>query len=226
MIGNDDTESRAIAAAVAGAADQSRLDAGVNITGLLIDLDNTDHTDARRYLMCWHLTRVLAPSLAEKVRPALVRKARGTSTPPPQPSAPPHQSPPAILPPDGGDPEPSPHESRPKHPEREQRTPRWGRRALASGDRLRSIRATSYAIDDEAAARPARPTRHAIAWWGRPQEQSASAMFSRGVAGQEPQAAEAPSRHQERVDARHGFGIRGGTTKTSPLCPADRLQPV
>lgn len=63
-----------VVAAVAGAVDQAPLDAGVNLTGLLIDMDRADSVDSRRYFMCWQLTRVLAPSLAEKVPPDVARK--------------------------------------------------------------------------------------------------------------------------------------------------------
>lgn len=69
MTGNEE-----FAAAVAGAVGQAPLDAGVNLTGLLIDMDRADSIDSRRYFMCWQLTRVLAPTLTEKVSPALARK--------------------------------------------------------------------------------------------------------------------------------------------------------
>ena len=73
MIDSGEAESRAVAGAVKGAIGQARLDAGVNIIGLLADLGNADGVDYRQHLMCWHLTRVLRPSLTEKVPPAVVR---------------------------------------------------------------------------------------------------------------------------------------------------------
>ncbi|MBV8542143.1 MAG: hypothetical protein JO063_07620 [Pseudonocardiales bacterium] len=73
MIGSDGAESRAVVGAVRGAIDQARLDAGVNITGLLVDIECADDADFRRYFMCWHLTKVLGPSLTEMVPPAVVR---------------------------------------------------------------------------------------------------------------------------------------------------------
>ncbi|MGH4026819.1 MAG: hypothetical protein ACRDRV_19780 [Pseudonocardiaceae bacterium] len=74
---NDEAELCAVQTAVAGAVGQARLDAGVNLTGLLIDMDRADSIDCRRFFMCWQLTRVLAPSLAEKVSPAVVRHVLG-----------------------------------------------------------------------------------------------------------------------------------------------------
>lgn len=59
MIGSGEAESRAVAGAVKGAVGQFRLDAGVNITGLLVDIDRADSVDCRQYFMCWHLTRIL-----------------------------------------------------------------------------------------------------------------------------------------------------------------------
>jgi hypothetical protein len=73
MIDSGEAESRAVAGAVKGAIGQARLDAGVNITGLLVDIGNADSVDYRQHLMCWHLTRVLRPSLTEMVPPAVVR---------------------------------------------------------------------------------------------------------------------------------------------------------
>ncbi|HEX2301027.1 MAG TPA: hypothetical protein VHH34_21385 [Pseudonocardiaceae bacterium] len=84
MIDNEE-----VAAAVAGAVGQAPLDAGVNLTGLLIDMDRADSVDSRRYFMCWQLTRVLAPSLAEKVSPALARKVINGQQPAPPQSVPP-----------------------------------------------------------------------------------------------------------------------------------------
>ncbi len=73
MIDSGEAESRAVAGAVKSAIGQARLDAGVNITGLLVDIDLADSMDYRQHFMCWHLTRVLRPSLTEKVPPAVVR---------------------------------------------------------------------------------------------------------------------------------------------------------
>lgn len=73
MIGSGEAESRAITGAVRGAIDQARLDAGVNITGLLVDMGSAQSVDFRQHFMCWQLTRVLRPSLTEKVSPAVVR---------------------------------------------------------------------------------------------------------------------------------------------------------
>lgn len=73
MIDSDEAESRAIAGAVKGAIGQTRRDAGVNITGMLVDIGNAESVDYRQHLMCWHLTRVLRPSLIEKVPPAVIR---------------------------------------------------------------------------------------------------------------------------------------------------------
>ena len=73
MIDSGEAESRAVAGAVWGAIGQVRLDAGVNITGLLVDMGSAENVDYRRHFMCWQLTRVLRPSLTEKVPPAVVR---------------------------------------------------------------------------------------------------------------------------------------------------------
>jgi hypothetical protein len=73
MINDEEARLHAIAAAVAGAGEQLPLDARVNIIGSLIDMDQADSIDVRRYCMCWHLTRVLGPSLSETIRPAVVR---------------------------------------------------------------------------------------------------------------------------------------------------------
>lgn len=73
MIGSGEAESRAVAGAVNSAIGQARLDAGVNITGLLVDIDSAESVDYRQHFMCWHLTRILRPSLSEKVPPAVVR---------------------------------------------------------------------------------------------------------------------------------------------------------
>lgn len=84
MIGSGEAESRAIASAVRGAVAQSRLDAGVNIAGLLVDLDVAvaADSDSRQLFMCWHLTRVLGPSLTEMLPPPTVRRvvSHGTET--------------------------------------------------------------------------------------------------------------------------------------------------
>lgn len=73
MIGSGEAESRAVAGAVRDAIGQARLDAGVNLTGLLADIDSADSMDFRRLFMCWHLTRVLRPSLTEKLPAAMIR---------------------------------------------------------------------------------------------------------------------------------------------------------
>lgn len=73
MIDSGEAESRAITGAVRGAIGQARLDAGVNITGLLVDMGSAQSVDFRQHFMCWQLTRVLRPSLTEKVSPAVVR---------------------------------------------------------------------------------------------------------------------------------------------------------
>jgi hypothetical protein len=73
MIDSGEAESRAVAGAVRGAMGQARLDAGVNITGLLVDIGSAESGDYRQHFMCWQLTRVLRPSLTEKVPPAVVR---------------------------------------------------------------------------------------------------------------------------------------------------------
>src|SRR5919199_5109720 len=73
MVNSGEAESRAVAGAVRGAIVQARLDAGVNITGLLGDMGSAERVDYRQHFMCWQLTRVLRPSLSEKVAPAVVR---------------------------------------------------------------------------------------------------------------------------------------------------------
>ena len=73
MINSGEAESRAVAGAVRGAIGQARLDAGVNIAGLLVDMGSAESVDYRQHFMCWQLTRVLRPSLTEKVAPAVVR---------------------------------------------------------------------------------------------------------------------------------------------------------
>jgi hypothetical protein len=78
-----------LAAAVAGAVDQAGLDArvnaGVNMTGPLLDIDPANSVDARQYCMCWLLTRVLRPSLREQMPPtAASNVARATQTVQPQ----------------------------------------------------------------------------------------------------------------------------------------------
>lgn len=73
MVNSGEAESRAVAGAVRGAIGQARLDAGVNITGLLVDMGSAESVDYRQHFMCWQLTRVLRPSLSEKVAPAVVR---------------------------------------------------------------------------------------------------------------------------------------------------------
>jgi hypothetical protein len=82
MIGSGEAEFRAVAEAVKSAISQTRLDAGVNITGLLVDIDSTDSSDYRQHFMCWHLTRVFRPSLTEKVPPAVVRSVVDQETTP------------------------------------------------------------------------------------------------------------------------------------------------
>ena len=73
MTNSSEAESRAVVGAVRGAIGQARLDAGVNITGLLVDMGSAESVDCRQHIMCWQLTRVLRPSLSEKVAPAVVR---------------------------------------------------------------------------------------------------------------------------------------------------------
>jgi hypothetical protein len=73
MTHSGEAESRAVAGAVRGAIGQARLAAGVNITGLLVDMGSAKSVDCRQHFMCWQLTRVLRPSLSEKVAPAVVR---------------------------------------------------------------------------------------------------------------------------------------------------------
>lgn len=74
MIGSGEVEFRAVASAVRSAVAQARLNAGVNLTGLLIDIECADDEDFRRHFMCWQLTRVLSPSLTEMVPPAAARE--------------------------------------------------------------------------------------------------------------------------------------------------------
>lgn len=80
MIGGGEAEARAVAGAVKSAVGQVRVDAGVYITGLLADIDMADDLDFRQHFMCWHLTRVLGPSLTEMVPPAVVRGLAGRET--------------------------------------------------------------------------------------------------------------------------------------------------
>jgi hypothetical protein len=82
MIGSGAAESRAVAGAVNCAIGQARLDAGVNITGLLVDIDSAGSVDYRQHFMCWQLTRVLRPSLTENVSPAVVRRVVDQETAP------------------------------------------------------------------------------------------------------------------------------------------------
>jgi len=78
MIHSGEAEFRAVVSAVKGVIGQARLDAGANLTGLLIDMERADSVDSRRHFMCWHLTRMLGPSLTEMVPPAVVRKVTTT----------------------------------------------------------------------------------------------------------------------------------------------------
>ncbi|MGH3831807.1 MAG: hypothetical protein ACRDRS_15395 [Pseudonocardiaceae bacterium] len=73
MVGSGEAESRAVVGAVRSAVAAAHLDAGANITGLLIDMGCAHDVDFRRHFMCWQLTRVLSPSLTEIVPPAVVR---------------------------------------------------------------------------------------------------------------------------------------------------------
>ena len=66
MTNSSEAESRAVVGAVRGAIGQARLDAGVIITGLLVDMGSAESVDCRQHIMCWQLTRVLRPSLSEK----------------------------------------------------------------------------------------------------------------------------------------------------------------
>lgn len=89
MIDNEEMGLNPLATAVAGAVDQACLDARVNarvnMTGLLLDIDLANSVDARQYCMCWHLTRVLGPSLREQVPPTVASNvARATRTVQPQ----------------------------------------------------------------------------------------------------------------------------------------------
>ncbi len=102
MIDSSEAESRAVAEAVKGAIGQGRLDAGVNVTGLLVDIGHATSVDYRQHLMCWHLTRVLRPSLTEKVPPAVVRSVVEQETARSRTASPGHgswrtESPPADL---------------------------------------------------------------------------------------------------------------------------------
>jgi hypothetical protein len=84
MTRNGEAESRAVVGAVKGTVGQVRLEAGVTIGGLLIDIDSANDVDCRQHFMCWHLTRVLRPSLTELVPPAVVRSVvRREETAPP-----------------------------------------------------------------------------------------------------------------------------------------------
>lgn len=78
MIHSDEAEFRAVVSAVKGVIGQARLDAGANLTGLLIDMERADSVDSRRHFMCWHLTRVLGPSLTEMVPPTIIRRVTTT----------------------------------------------------------------------------------------------------------------------------------------------------
>jgi hypothetical protein len=78
MIHSGEAESRAVVSAVKGVIGQARLDAGANITGLLIDMESADSADSRRHFMCWHLTRMLGPSLTEMVPPTIIRRVTKT----------------------------------------------------------------------------------------------------------------------------------------------------
>lgn len=82
MIGSGEAESRAVAGAVNSAIGQARLDAGVNITGLLVDINSAGSVDYRQHFMCWQLTRVLRPSLTENAPPAVVRRVVDQETAP------------------------------------------------------------------------------------------------------------------------------------------------
>lgn len=74
MVGSGEAESRAVVDAVRSAVTAAHLDAGANITGLLIDMGCAHEGDFRQHFMCWQLTRVLGPSLTEMVPPAIVRR--------------------------------------------------------------------------------------------------------------------------------------------------------
>jgi hypothetical protein len=92
MTGSGEAESRAIAGAVKNAIGQARVDAGVNITGLLADIDSADSVDYRQHFMCWHLTRTLRPSLTEKLPPAMVRRVLDSETVPSRILSPSHRA--------------------------------------------------------------------------------------------------------------------------------------
>lgn len=85
MIGSSEAESRAVTRAVRSAVGQARLDAGVNITGLLIDIESADDMDFRQHFMCWQLTRALRLALTETVPLSVVRRATREDPPPVQP---------------------------------------------------------------------------------------------------------------------------------------------
>ena len=92
MIGSGEAKSRAVAGAVNSAIGQAHLDAGVNITGLLVDIDSAESVDYRQHFMCWHLTRVLRPSLTEKVPPVVVRNVVDQETAPSRIVSPSHRA--------------------------------------------------------------------------------------------------------------------------------------
>ncbi len=92
MIDSGEAESRAVAGAVHSAISQTRLDAGMNLTGLLVDIDSADSVDYRQHLMCWQLTRVFRPSLTEKVPPTVVRRVVEGKTALPPIGSPNHMS--------------------------------------------------------------------------------------------------------------------------------------
>jgi hypothetical protein len=82
MIDNEERRLDPLEAAVAGAVDQAGLDAKlnakVNMTTLLLDLDPTNKMCARQYRMCWLLTRTLSPMLREQAPLAIIPNARAT----------------------------------------------------------------------------------------------------------------------------------------------------
>lgn len=69
------TTSRTFGDAFSDPASRARLNSRLNHRGLIIDLGGAGAVDYLEYFMCWQLTQVLAPSVAEKVPPAVVRRA-------------------------------------------------------------------------------------------------------------------------------------------------------
>jgi hypothetical protein len=83
MIDNEERGLDPLEAAVAGAVDQAGLDAKlnakVNMTALLLDLDPANKMCARQYCMCWLLTRTLSPMLRERAPFTIIPNTRKRS---------------------------------------------------------------------------------------------------------------------------------------------------